>query len=405
MVSSIPYTEKTSAADKAIGFDYQYYHFLWRLLTMKTGETVGLEVMDDVHTELANNSQILIQLKHSVQLKANGSPINLTELDSDLWKTLSNWSKVISDENADRSSARDQLHFIERTDFILVSNKSDNEKNTLLKSIRSLQSSEITFISVKELICDLATKTDNKVVTGYINAVLGLNDEVLEQFLKSIAFDLGQTDIIEKCKIAIKEHKIDESKIDEVFSGLDSKLREENFLSTQQKKKIVIGFNDFYMHYRIFFDRARNGKLSIKRFTDELSDKLEDQKFIRQLIDIQDIRQDDTESMAQYTRHLLYLQNNIDTWYKNGELTQDEINALKTEARIKWKNAYRATYRQNCSEDQVLEKALALLDAMRKEVLPIASQNLPTDMSNGQFYDLSNVPEIGWRRDWEEKYK
>ena len=55
MAVTAQHTDKTSAADKSIGFDFQYYYFLWRLLNLKSGETVGLEVMDDVHTDLANN--------------------------------------------------------------------------------------------------------------------------------------------------------------------------------------------------------------------------------------------------------------------------------------------------------------------------------------------------------------
>jgi len=96
------HTEKTSAADKSIGFDYQYYYFLYRLLKMRRAESVGLEVKDDVHTDLACNRQILIQLKHTVQKKAGGTTNNLTQYDSDLWKTLSNWTKVITDKVAGR---------------------------------------------------------------------------------------------------------------------------------------------------------------------------------------------------------------------------------------------------------------------------------------------------------------
>jgi hypothetical protein len=45
-----------------------------------------------------------------------------------------------------------------------------------------------------------------------------------------------------------------------------------------------------------------------------------------------------------------------------------------------------------------------VLDSIRESKLTIAEQQLDTDMSNGTFYDLSDVPDIGWRKDW-EKYK
>lgn len=250
----------------------------------------------------------------------------------------------------------------------------------------------------------LNTTKDND-IKGYVQDVLILDDSVAEYFYKNLIFDLGHDDVIQKCKTAIKERMIDDSKIDEVFSGLDSRLRSENFSMVKAREKIIISFDDFYQNYRVYFDRARNGKLAIKKFSGNLPDNLEDQKFIRQLVDIEDISPDDNEAMAEFTRHLLYMQNSIDEWYKNGDITQEEINELKIEAKTRWKNEYHKAYRTQCDEDEINKKALCILDAMKKEKLPIAYQELPTDMSNGQFYDLSNKPEIGWHRDWENKYK
>jgi hypothetical protein len=114
------FSEKTSADSTSIGFEYQYYYFLDRLLNLKPGQSVGLEVKDDVHTALNADFNILVQLKHTVQNNAKGDPIALTELDSDLWKTLYNWSQVISDSAEGRGSHAAQKRFVENTRFHLV---------------------------------------------------------------------------------------------------------------------------------------------------------------------------------------------------------------------------------------------------------------------------------------------
>jgi len=90
-MSDVKHIDKTSSETKSIGFDYQYYFFLWKLLSLKPGQSVGLEVKDDVHTELNNNIQIFYQLKHTIQKNKAGEIINLTASDTDFWKTLSNW--------------------------------------------------------------------------------------------------------------------------------------------------------------------------------------------------------------------------------------------------------------------------------------------------------------------------
>src|SRR5690606_16015486 len=117
--------------------DYQYYYFLNELLNLKNGQVVGLEVLDDVHVERHDGSHLLIQLKHTVQKNAQDIPINLTTMDSDLWKSLSNWCKVIVDPAEGRISAPTQIAFIEKTGFLLASNKSDSGTNTMLVSIEA----------------------------------------------------------------------------------------------------------------------------------------------------------------------------------------------------------------------------------------------------------------------------
>lgn len=405
MTAGRPHTEKTSAADKSAGFDFQYYYFLWRLLNLSTGESVGLEVMDDVHTELANSRQILIQLKHTTQEKADGSTKNLATLDPDFWKSLSNWSQVISDSNANRQSEGDQLNFVNRTDFLLATNKSDNESNTVISAINDLKTGMKSYSELKIDISSLSQKTTDSNIKKYISNVLSLSDSVGEAFFRNIQFDLGCDDIINKCKISIKEYMIEEHKIDDVFSKIDSKLRADIFISARKKEKVLVSWDDVYKKFRAYFDRARSHGLIIKKFSGEMPDNLENQKFIQQLIDIEDIPRDDIESMAQFTRHLLQMRNNIDEWYKNGDLTQHEIDDFKAEAQAKWKNEFRKAYRGNCSDQEIAKRACDLIDSLRKETLPLASQNMPTEMSNGQFYHLSDVPEIGWHKDWEGKYK
>ena len=137
------HADKTSAEKKSIGFDFQYYFFLWKLLTLNKGQSVGLEVKDDVHTELEDDIQIFYQVKHTLQLNASGDPINMTSADKDLWKTLYNWTKVITDENADRQTISKQLEFVKKSHFVMWSNKGLSDSNSIIQNIESLQTRDI----------------------------------------------------------------------------------------------------------------------------------------------------------------------------------------------------------------------------------------------------------------------
>lgn len=397
--------ERQSADSKVIGFDFQYYYFLYRLIKLDHDENIGLEVKDDVHISF-NNKLTLIQLKHSVQTKSDGKPIPLTTRDTDLWKTLSNWSEIICDKNDGRSLVAEQENFLNDTTFLLVTNKSETSDNAFLNNLKKFQTRDIDF---KQFVSEIetiknATKKGSKLIS-YIECFLSLNISVLSIFLRKIEFELSVDNIIEDCKLAIKAKLVPENRIDEVFKNLDSQIREDNFFTIKSGKKFQIHFNDFYRKYRRHFDKGRSASLTIREYTGDLPDKLEDQVFIKQILDIKDIDTADYETILEFTRFKLKMKNNIDIWLQEGELTSNEIKALETDAINKWKNEFRKAYRDNVNEKDINKNAQSILDAVRSKELELASQKLDSEMSNGEFYYLSDIPNIGWRNDWEDKYK
>jgi hypothetical protein len=396
--------ENTAADSILVAFDYQYYFFLWKLLSLRTGESVGLEVKDDVHTELNNNEQILYQVKHTVKTKSNGKPINVTESDIDLWKTLSNWSKIISDKNDDRSLEHLQLQFLKKTTFVLASNKSNAKNNRILNGIVNFQKDTVEIKELQELFKNFLSKSNDDKLKEFIEDVLNLKTPVFSKFAKKIAFELGEDDILKKCKDAIKADKIESHKVDDVFSKIDSAVRANNFINIKNGCKIQISFDDYYLKYRRFYDLARNEVLQIQEFTGTLPNNLESQIFIQQLIEIGDIDEENLEEISAFTIFKLKLQNNINIWLLNGEITDNEIESFKKDAIDQWHNKHRATFRHITEESDYNNTGLNILDSMRGKKLTIAEQLLDTDISNGTFYDLSDIPQIGWRKDW-KKYQ
>lgn len=398
------HTEKTAAESKSIGFDYQYYFFLWKVLMLQPNESVGLEVKDDVHTDLSNNHQVLYQLKHTIKKNSDGTLANLTTSDLDMWKTFSNWSRVISDENDSRSSIPAQLSFVEKTSFVLASNKSSNCSNKIVGIISELQSGTKNESDVRTYLDTLAKGTINKNLKGYIEDVLNLDKEVLEQFLLKTFFHLDDDDILAKCKVAVKSKMIPENKIEQAFTMIDSTLRSDNFLQIKDKVKIEVSFDEFYKKYRRFFDIYRNVSLIVQEYKGVLPDKLEEQIFIKQLLEIGFVKSDDFEYISRLTLFKLKLLNNLEDWKREGEITDIEIQRFKRNAFNIWDTEFRLQHTGDFSEEEYNKKGLEVLRNTLKGSLKLAAQDLDVDLCNGKFYSLSDEPIIGWRKDW-EKYK
>lgn len=401
-MSNTTHTDKTSADSIAVAFDYQYYYFLFKVFSLEDGQSVGLEVKDDVHTELSNNIQLLIQLKHSIQTNASGGSVNLTTLDSDLWHTLYNWCEVITDKEDGRNNTAEQIEFVERTYFILVSNKSYTKQNKFIEILNKYKMASLTLKEAKEEINKISTKNED--IQKYKAKLLSLDDEVSKLFLKNIEFDLNNDDLIKKCKIALKSDKIPEQNIDDLFKKLDSSIREENYAIIRNNRKVIINFEDYYKKYRIYYDQARNTDLQIKTFNIGLPDNLTEQRFIQHLIDINDISEDDIDDIIEFTKYKLQIQNNVSNWLQEAELTKDQLDDFEKEVIAIWKNEFRSKNRGLMTEEEIKEKALSIVDTLRKERLSISSLQLDTQHSNGEFYYLSDNLKIGWRKDWKDKY-
>lgn len=399
MSNTKSHEEKTSADSKSIGFDYQYYFFLWKVLKLDQGQSVGLEIKDDVHIEF-NNELILYQLKHTIQKNAKGDSSNLTNLDSDMWKTFSNWSKLITDENDSRSDISSQLIFLKKTSFVLATNKSNNKGNNVIKALNSFQEGTKDINYVIDECQSLHDISKDITIKEYIMDVLNLDNQVRDVFLNKISFILNLDDLITNCKEAIRSKMIPLNKIDQAFAAIDSALRSDNFLQIKDKNKIEISFDIFYDKYRRYFDIHRNTTLKVLDYKGALPDKLEDQIFIKQLLEIGFVDIDDFEYITRLTHFKLKLLNNLDEWKREGEITDIEINQFKDNVYNLWESEFRLKNKSSISEEEYNDKAFEVLSTMLKSSFNLSGQELDVDMCNGKLYSLSDEPIIGWRKDW-----
>lgn len=398
----------TSADDKSIGFDYQFYYFFYALLDLRHGEKIGIEVKDDVHIDFADGSTILIQAKHTLQQKKDGNSINLTARDKDLWKTLSNWTKLILEQD-------NPVHFLKKTSFQLISNKGISG-NPLLQQIEKLRDDEIKCKDFKEYLKDLAINTTDSDIIEYINDVIGLNTGLLKEFSKQIDFNLNQDNLIDKIKARLFEKIIIKERVEDVYKSLHSELRDNNYLTIKMGDKVEISFEDFIKKFKSCFKVGTTTKLPIREFNLYIPDYPEKQNFIKQLIDIKDIAADEKDLIIEYTTQMLQLYNNLKSWEESGDLLPSDRKKFNKETILIWKNSFRAKHRKikqfldegtlmNSIENEIKDAAVSILDEMRRQILCIDETALTTELSNGQFYLLTEEKIIGWHYDWENKYK
>lgn len=395
----------TSASDKSIGFDYQFYYFMYLLLDLRHNEKIGIEIKDDIHVDLQNGGLILIQTKHTIQIKKDFSRINLTERDKDLWKTINNWVKVIN-ENTDTEE------FIKNTSFQLISNK-ELGINPFIINVKKLLNSDIITLEFKAYLQGLIEKGEDNTINEYIKTLKSLKNKPLLGFIKKIEFKLNEDNIIDKIKERILEKIFFKERVDDVFNDLYSELKSSEYLEVKKGVKNVLSFEDFMTKFRKCFKKGLNNKLPIRNFEVLTPSKMEDQKFVTQLVDIGDISINEKDEILEYTIQMFQLINNLKKWEEDGDIVNYEIENFNKETILIWKNSFREKFRvikakinnkDKIDDSEIRDKAIECLDEMRKAILTIDETILSLELSNGHFYYLTNNDQIGWHYEWQSRY-
>lgn len=398
------FQEQHAAGSQALGFDYQFLYFMCLALEMKTGEKVGFEVKDDIHIERANGKIILFQSKHTVLKSADGSPINLTTLDSDLWKTLSNWAEMIKiDEN-----------ILSKYSFCLVTNKGEGN-NQFIEAI-NLFKVDGDIDKVIDKIKEIKDSTENKELKEYIENVSSLDKKQATLFLSNLSIETEIDNIIGKVKTILLERYYDNLIVDAIFDSLFSNMSVAKYLDIKDRKKFEISFADFCKRFgKCFKVASEKNPLPRRKLPMIFPEKLEDQIFIKQLIDLGELDENSPEAID-LTTQMLKVINHLNDWKDNDFILPTEIDEFERNSYLMWKNEFTGRYHSIKSrtkagalsadlEIEIKELAHDILHYIKRQNISIAGENLGIELSNGYYYSLSNEPKIGWHFDWENKYK
>lgn len=399
--------EQHTAGAQSIGFDYQFYYFMLLTLELRHGQKIGFEVKDDVHIDKADGTTILLQTKHSVLTSSNGVIQNLTTLDSDLWKTLSNWTDFIK---------KGKENYLNKHSFVLVTNKNENN-NEFINALHQFKIDEdIDNVLVK--LTGIKTKTKDETLQKYIENFISLDKTKLSSFLSKISIETGVDEIRERIKNKLLELYRESHIVETIYDSLYSNLQLSKYLEIKSGQKFEITFDDFNKKFGKCF-KVSTGvqKLPTRNFPILLPENPEEQIFIKQLLDVGEI-QTGSQDVIKYTTLMLKFLRHYTYWSdEENFILFSEAEDFKNDSISRWENEFKAKYRQiereissgttiESLESEIKNLSIELVDYIRRLDLSIGDYlPLGVDFTNGHYYLLSNNLEIGWHFDWQNKYK
>jgi len=395
------------AADKtSLGFEFQDFVYIEKLIALRPGQTLGLELHDDIHVETAADDAsiedlVLVQVKHSVD------PGNITDRDIDLWKTIHNWLKLVPGLPPYRTLT-----------FQLYTNKNLNNQAlvSLLKAPR--QNSQAILDHIRKTDQEISAVESKKKsgdppnpLAKYVRSVSQASDEELKFMFERFEFHSDNSSIITRISSALRQLSIPASRLEDTRKHVIGAFKESKFSKIIHGNKVVITFDDF--RTEMGFDRiirsARSEPADFDRFVDiyysyERPDTLSfsASKFSDQLKDIGIT----DEEIVDRGVEMLLTEQFMESLRDAGSFSASENSRLENKAVSDWQLLHNQSHRSTKEDDLEAHKQASqgCYDQTMRSPLKAGDTELPTNLSCGKYIKLSNVPRIGWRKDWRSKF-
>lgn len=392
-----------TALGPLVGFVYQIYYFLYRLLTLQDGETVSLEKIDDVGSE-TGEKRTYFQLKHSINSKPFDVKL-MTERDTDLWKTLNMWVSIVKKQEDDVV----QRQWIANSEFVLVSNK-NAENNRFFELVEAYKKDDSNWDELEKYVSNQAAKEPKEESVGEEKKNIYLytknvSDYALKKELLKHVTVVFESDDELRAKIngVIKYDKlVPEKRVSDVRYMLIGEI-------TDSVVKGVTAYTkeSFYAANVTLFDDMRTRKFIPLNRKVELPVRPMEQTFVKQLQGVDDPLCDDPKEIVRMTEQKLRFEND---YHAANEASGAQMQRqFEENMHTEWKNIFvRKNRKVNfmSGEEKIREAGWEVLDEVKGVHLKYDQDEIGLAESNGCYYHFSDgeTPQIGWRVDWETLY-
>lgn len=396
-------TSDYTALGPLVGFVYQIYYFLYRLLTIQDGETVSLEKIDDVGSE-TGEKRTYFQLKHSINSKPSAVKC-MTERDTDLWKTLNMWVSIVKKQG----DGAVQRQWIVNSEFVIISNK-NAENNRFFELVEAYKKDDSNWDELEKFVSNQAAKEPKEESEGEEKKNIYLytknvNDYALKkELLKRVTVEFESDDELrEKIDGVIQYGKmLPEKRVPDVRYMLIGEI-------TDSVVKGVTAYTkeSFYAANVSLFEDMRTRKFIPLNRKVELPERPMEQTFVKQLQGVDDPRCNNSKDVVRMTEQKLRFEND---YHAANDASGAQMQRLFEEnMHTEWKNIFVDKNRKVnilSGEEAIKEAGWDVLKEVRSVKLKYDQDEIGPAESNGCFYHFSDgkTPQIGWRVDWETLY-
>lgn len=386
--------EKTHVPDKVYAFMIQSHHMLYELLNCKDGDSVSVEVFDDVGVEHEDGSKDAIQLKSAL---SNRNPVSNKA--ADLWKTMYNWLISVEAGVFDPGKVK----------FILFLNV--NKQGTIVNGFHLAERYDEAVLAWKNARREFY---DEK----------GILKEIGEEYKKYIEYFFVQDRMEMACKIiqnfelkkCIDNYTITVRKefdksgipadiIEPIYMGIIGWIDLNVTTMVENNEAIIISFENYQVQLRALY-RDYNQKHSlmphsVKPSKFEIQNELQQQRTYITQLEIIDC--DYTEKIEAIND---FIRASIDRtiWADNGDISFLSMQSYEETLKRSW-NLERKMIMIEKKNELPEEQGKLIYYKCQRNQIEMPSVSVPEFFQNGCYHLLADGLEVGWHPQYLEKIK
>lgn len=376
--------DKHTARPSFDGYLYQLQVALLRLLQLEEGEALGIEKLDDVHTEdpagVATNV---------TQVKYHDGQAVVGDLSPDLWKTVGIWSQgILSGE----------LNVL-RTQFTLLTTA------TLpAGGIAEALARHDHPASVETKMLAACTRSKNRELQPYMGAFVSLPQSDRLELIARIAIEPNQPGfsgtLSELKRVLRNGFRADSlsTAVERICGWLYVQVLE------RRAGACIIRREDFEIALATIRDDMKSGSIPA-RFADSRPSPEEmagqsSRIYVQQLKAVNVRPRATTSAIIDYFRTV----HERNEWIRRGNVLPDELRQYDNELAYRWQKAFErmldALDGAEPTESLKQDKGRQLLEQLEALDIPIRPGWLGQYLTQGTLHKLADTPEIGWHPDW-----
>ena len=375
---------RATAPGQLLGYGLQYTRLTTMLLGAPEGAVCSIEVLDDVAATFADGHAKVCQSKSSL----TDNPVSDHAVS--LWKTISNWVKLVQDEHVDASRTIFELYISRPVDGAIVS--SFHTAETLEDAKRAVE-------QAKEALWGSAPNHPKKALIAdslkpHVDSVFSTDESVLLPIIAGFRRHCGTGSPQSDIEAAIRRHPISQNRVPDVANHMCGWVKREVDKLLESGQPAWIARDVFHREYASYV-RSVDRELILRSWSGQPSDDQKAERlydiFVRQL-DLIELEYDEKlEAISDYLR----ASTDRARWSQTGEVHEQSFTDLDDNLTRVWRNYNRATEVEAAAKP-VTQRGRLLHSRCMTHQAKVQGMEPPAHFVPGCFHALADDRTIGW---------